>query len=188
MYSLKDLTDVFVRIEPYLTKMIADSEAAIKSYKRRKSQQNDEELKRLHAKIVDLEAFRDILLSLRDSPSQIPRSDVLYGKTYKVKLPTNNETIYITINDQEFDGGLRPVEAFVNSKDMQSFQWITALMRMFSAVLQQPGPFPEFAIRELKETHDPQGAFFYNKKKHPSVVALIGDVIEEHCRNIGVID
>lgn len=186
-YSISDIVRVFTKIEPHIDKMIVDTDSAIQSYKRRKSQGNADELKRLHEKQVDLEAFRDILKSLRDSPTHVPRSETLHGTTYKVKPPVSEDAIYITINSQEFEDGPRPVEVFVNSKDMQNFQWITALMRLFSAILQQPGPFPAFAIKELKETYDPHGKFFYEKKQHNSVVSLIGAVIERHCEKMGVL-
>lgn len=132
---------------------------------------------------------------------RLVRPDILSGRTYKIKpAPLNGESIYITINDAEMDDQLRPVEVMVNSKHVQSFAWVSAMTRMISAVLQQPGPFPEFIIEELLETMDPEGGYFakdhlfFDPKEGRkaewchSIPTHIGLVLREHCHQMGIID
>ena len=127
---------------------------------------------------------------------RLERPDILSGCTYRIHPPTLDEHIYITINDAEMDDQLRPVEIFIASKHVQSFAWAQTLMRLLSAVLQQPGPFPDFILAELTEAMDPDGAYFLppktignptsKGKRCPSVIAHIGFVLEDHCRKLGL--
>ncbi len=110
------------------------------------------------------------------------------GTTYKVQPPIYEEALYVTINNITLDNGsLRPIELFVNSKNMQSFQWITGMTRLISALFRQPTDFT-FIIEELKQVFDPHGGFFVPGSKGqqcPSVVAYLGIIIEQHCMKIG---
>ena len=121
--------------------------------------------------------------------SIIDRSSVEHGKTYKIKPPVIDEAVYITINDKEINGQLRPVEVFVNSKDMKSFQWISCLTRLISAQFRTNGPFPEFVVYELLQTYDPKGGYVIPKTtiQIPSIVAHIGWILKNHCIELGVI-
>lgn len=116
------------------------------------------------------------------------RPELVSGKTYKIQPAIMDEPMYVTINDAEFDGQLRPVEIFVNSRNVQSFQWINVLMRMLSAQLQQPGPFPEFVISELLESYDPEGGYFApGIGRVNSIAAHIGTVFKKHCEDLGLV-
>ena len=121
--------------------------------------------------------------------TKLDRKQKLNGKTYKIKPPIIEEAVYITINDAEVDGQLRPIEVFINSKHMESFQWISCTTRLLSASFRQDGPFPDFIIGELLETFDPKGAYFIpgTGKKVNSIVAHIGMILEEHCKEIGLL-
>jgi len=116
------------------------------------------------------------------------RPDTISGVTYKITPPRMEEAVYITINSAEFDDSIRPVEVFVNCKDTKGFQWINVLMRMISAILQHPGPFPEFVISELKDSYDPEGGYYAEKNVWVnSIAGHIGLVIEKHCQVLGLI-
>lgn len=118
------------------------------------------------------------------------RPGTVSGKTYKIKPPTYSDALYITINDIELpDGTRRPIEMFLNSKNMESFQWIVALTKLVSAIFRQPGDFL-FMIEELKGVFDPKGGHFLPNGGGlcPSVVAHIGLIIEEHCTGLGLIE
>jgi hypothetical protein len=118
----------------------------------------------------------------------LQRSEVLGGQTYKVKPPTGDHALYITINDIVDDHGkVVPFEIFINSKNMEQFQWIVALTRLISAVFRKGGDVT-FLIEELKSVFDPRGGYFLKGKYYPSVVAEIGAVIERHMQSIGLID
>ena len=55
---------------------------------------------------------------------QIPteRAEVLQGRTYKIN--PGDFAYYVTINDIIVDGKRRPYELFVNTKDIDHFQWV----------------------------------------------------------------
>ena len=110
------------------------------------------------------------------------RPTELSGKTYKVKTPQSDHALYITINDE--NGA--PFEIFLNSKEMQHYQWIVALTRVMSAVFRKGGDCT-FLVDELKNTHDPSGGFFSRGRYVPSLVAEIGYVLEEHLMGLGLL-
>lgn len=185
--SLDYVFTTYKEIRPLIQKILDDTEAAIRSYSKRRTQKSESELERLSTKYKDIERFLLAMDSVADSPTKIPRTDVLQGATYIIHPATIDEAVYITINSQRIGPQLRPVEVFVNSKNMENFQWISALTRMISSVFRQPGPFPAFVINELKQTHDPLGGYFVGKWRCPSIVAHIGLVIEDHCKQHGLI-
>ncbi len=115
-------------------------------------------------------------------PAPLPqREPVLPGKTYKIKSPSSDSALYVTINDH--DG--RPFEIFVNSKDTRHFQWVTVLTRVMSAVFRNGGDC-SFLIDELRSIFDPNGGYFKKGKFMPSLVAEIGDVLETHLTGLGL--
>lgn len=116
----------------------------------------------------------------------IVRPQHLDGETYKIKTPMSDHALYITINDIILNGDQRqPFEIFVNSKAMEHFQWIVALTRVISAVFRKGGDCT-FLIEELKSVFDPKGGYFKQGKWMPSLVAEIGEVIEQHLIAIGL--
>jgi len=117
-------------------------------------------------------------------PALIERSEVLSGCTYKIKTPLSEHALYITINNISRDGKLRPFEVFINSKSMEHFQWIIAFTRIVSAIFRHGGEVT-FMIEELRSVFDPRGGFFYKSKYVPSLVAQIGDVLEQHLVSVG---
>jgi hypothetical protein len=116
-----------------------------------------------------------------DMPPTRQRPETLSGATYKVKTPLSDHALYITINDQ--DG--RPFEMFINCKDMAHFQWIVALTRVISAVLRHGGEV-NFLIEELKSVFDPKGGYFKKGRYMPSLVAEIGEALEQHLTSLGL--
>jgi len=121
---------------------------------------------------------------------KIERPDMLIGSTYKVKTPLSEHALYITINDVVLNADTkhelrRPYEIFINSKNMDHFQWIVALTRVISAVFRKGGDIT-FLVEELKAVFDPSGGYFKKGGKFmPSLVAEIGEAIECHMRMIG---
>jgi hypothetical protein len=117
-----------------------------------------------------------------------PRPPHLTGTTYKVKTPQSEHALYITINDMVLNGNERhPYEMFINSKNMEHFQWVLALTRLVSAVWRKGGD-STFLVEELKNVFDPKGGYYKKGGVYmPSLVAEIGTVIEQHLISIGVI-
>ncbi|HWG87257.1 MAG TPA: hypothetical protein VN679_05695 [Candidatus Acidoferrales bacterium] len=122
----------------------------------------------------------------------VERPETLVGSTFKVKSPLFEHALYVTINDIVLNAGTkhelrRPFEIFINSKNMDHFQWIVALTRILSAVFRKGGDVT-FIVEELKAVFDPRGGYFKSGGVYmPSIVAEIGAVIEQHMKNIGLI-
>jgi len=115
------------------------------------------------------------------------RPNCLTGTTYKIKTPQSEHALYITINDMVLDGVHHPYEMFINSKNMDHFQWVLALTRLVSAVWRKGGD-STFLVEELKNVFDPKGGYYKRGGVYmPSLVAEIGTVIEQHLKSIGVI-
>lgn len=110
------------------------------------------------------------------------RPDMLKGATYKVRW--GEHATYVTINTHTFAGRERPFELFLNSKDVDSSVWRTALSRMVSAVFRRDGDV-SFVTEELQAIHDPRGGQFIDGKLVPSLPAAIGDMIHRHLEWIG---
>lgn len=114
------------------------------------------------------------------------RPAYLQGATYKIKTPLSQHALYVTINDVEIDGALRPYEIFINSKAMTDFQWIVALTRIVSAVLRKGGEYL-FLVDELKSVVNPNGGYFKKGVWMPSLLAEIGEVFEGHLIQRGLL-
>lgn len=124
-------------------------------------------------------------VSASNELDSVPRRPTyLQGTTYKIKTPLSKQALYITINDICDGDRRRPFEIFINSKNLQHFAWIVAMTRLVSAVFRRSSD-PSFLIEELKSIFDPNGGYFRNGRYIPSLVAEIGDVIEQHLVNIG---
>ena len=122
----------------------------------------------------------------------LERPEMLVGSTYKLKTPAVSEhAMYITINDIVLNEGTphelrRPFEVFINSKNLDHFQWIVALTRIMSAVFRKGGDVT-FLVEELRSVFDPRGGYWNKGKYMPSIIAEIGDVIENHLIRIGML-
>jgi hypothetical protein len=119
--------------------------------------------------------------------------EALEGSTYKIKTPLVDHAMYVTINDIILNAGTehesrRPFEIFINSKNMDHFQWIVALTRLMSAVFRKGGDVT-FLAEELQAVFDPKGGYFKPGGKFmPSIIAEIGAVIEHHLQKIGLME
>ena len=143
------------------------------------------------AAVVETEASQpqDNVVQLHE---KLERPEMLIGSTYKVKTPLSEHALYVTINDIILNHGTeyelrRPFEIFINSKNMDHFQWIVALTRIISAVFRKGGDVT-FLVEELRSVFDPRGGYFKRGGRYmPSLVAEIGDAIECHMRMIGLL-
>jgi len=163
--------------------------------------------KKIEKKIVGYEVLKDeepeqdsgcVATELKEEDNivqlheKLQRPEMLLGSTYKVKTPLSEHALYITINDVVLNPGTkhelrRPFEIFINSKNMDHFQWIVALTRIISAVFRKGGDVT-FLVEELRSVFDPRGGYFKKGGRYmPSLVAEIGDAIECHLRMIGML-
>ncbi len=123
----------------------------------------------------------------------LQRPETLVGMTYKIKSPLFEHALYVTVNDVVLNAGTpheqrRPFEIFINSKNMDHFQWIVALTRIMSAVFRKGGDCT-FLVEELKAVFDPRGGYLKKGGVYmPSIVAEIGGVLERHLIAIGMLE
>jgi hypothetical protein len=135
----------------------------------------------------------DLAKAVQEMDENVARPGTLEGTTYKIKTPLSEHALYITINDIILNAGTdheqrRPFEIFINSKNMDNFQWVVALTRVISAVFRKGGDCT-FLAEELKAVFDPKGGYFKRGGKFmPSLVAEIGDCLETHMKKIGLIE
>lgn len=148
----------------------------------------EEETKALPVTIESAKPVSDIV----HMHELVKRPESLVGSTYKIKTPLSEHALYVTINDMVLNEGTahevrRPFEMFINSKNMDHFQWIVALTLIISAVFRKGGDVT-FLVEELHSVFDPRGGYFKKGGKFcPSLVSEIGDVIETHLKRIGMI-
>ena len=91
------------------------------------------------------------------------------------------------INEGTEHESRQPFEVFINSKNMEHFQWIVALTRIISAVFRKGGDVT-FLVEELESVFDPKGGYFKKGGKYmPSLVAEIGECIKQHLTMIGIL-
>jgi len=123
---------------------------------------------------------------------EMQRPEMLIGSTYKIKTPVSDHAMYVTINDIIINEGTvheqrRPFEVFINSKNLDHYQWIVALTRVISAVFRKGGDVT-FLVEELKAVFDPRGGYWQPGGRFmPSIIAELGYVIEKHLQFIGLL-
>lgn len=123
----------------------------------------------------------------------IKRPEHLTGSTYKIKTPHSDHAMYITINDMVLNEGTEfeskvPYEIFINSKNMENFQWILATTRLISAIWRKGGD-ATFLVDELRAVFDPKGGYYKRGGLYmPSIVAEIGLTIETHLLKLGLLE
>ena len=164
-------------------------ESKIVGYEVVKDDEDDQAAEAALAAVKEPDASDSNVVQMHE---RIERPEMLLGSTYKVKTPLSEHALYITINDVILNEGTenelrRPFEIFINSKNMDHFQWIVALTRIISAVFRKGGDVT-FLVDELRSVFDPRGGYFKKGGKYmPSLVAEIGDAIECHLRMIGLL-
>ncbi len=123
---------------------------------------------------------------------KLERPEMLIGSTYKVKTPISDHAMYVTVNDIVLNEGTehekrRPFEIFINSKNLDHYQWIVALTRIISAVFRKGGDVT-FLVDELKAVFDPRGGYWQTGGKFmPSIIAELGYIVEKHLIMIGLL-
>jgi hypothetical protein len=123
---------------------------------------------------------------------KLERPEMLIGSTYKVKTPVSDHAMYVTINDIVLNEGTRheqrrPFEIFINSKNLDHYQWIVALTRIMSAVFRKGGDVT-FLVDELKAVFDPRGGYWQPGGTFmPSIIAELGHIVEKHLTEIGLL-
>ena len=151
----------------------------------------DEALERPAAAAASTDNKASKAVNVVEMDESLQRPETLIGMTYKIKSPLFEHALYVTVNDIVLNAGTpheqrRPFEIFINSKNMDHFQWIVALTRIMSAVFRKGGDCT-FLVEELRSVFDPKGGYWNKGKYVPSLIAEIGNVIESHLTEIGML-
>lgn len=116
----------------------------------------------------------------------IKRNDILDGRTYKIKIPSSEHAVYVTINNIDVNGEIHAYELFINCKNPDHQQWIAALTRLISAVLRKGGEV-RFIADELMQVFDANGGHWTKKGSNgekprfmTSLIAEIGMCLANH--------
>ncbi|MBQ60535.1 MAG: hypothetical protein CMQ19_00520 [Gammaproteobacteria bacterium] len=99
--------------------------------------------------------------------------------TFKLKFPEDvlRHAMYFTIV-----GGEEPTALFINCKEMDAFQWITALMTSYSRQLHRGVSIGEIA-QDMCETFAPNGRYIIpdgSGRGASSVVHHLGIVLQDY--------
>jgi ribonucleoside-diphosphate reductase alpha chain len=121
-------------------------------------------------------------MSPQTVPTIVKRPSELSGTTYKLKWPSLNASMFVTINYLDS----KPYEILFASKDAKFQDWMTALTLMISANLRS-GSDPAAIPRELKQVVSTHDTSWENGKHYNSLVHRIGAVIESDFIKHGII-
>ena len=121
------------------------------------------------------------------SISNTHRPEVIDAKVYKLKSSFVRYSVYITLSYVKDNSGIRPMEIFINSKDLTRAPEYVMLTRLISAVFQRSDD-PMFVLEELQGIFDPNGGKFKDGKYYHSFYAEIADVIERFLIDVGIME
>ena len=134
---------------------------------------------------TDVVAMADAAVHRESEPPPV-RPDVLNSKTYKIKWPYSEDSLYVTISDKEEHGSIRPFEIFVASRSVAHAELLSGLTILISAILRRR-EHPLFIVQDLEKVQSAQGAWV-NGRYIPGVVALIAGVLRRHLESLGMIE
>lgn len=124
---------------------------------------------------------------------KIPMQDVVDGRRYRIKWPSEDCAYYVIITDCRDAGGCRrPFELFISTKSERHSEWVRAFALLVTAIFRREGD-PTFVVDELRSVFSAAGGTWVKvpwadkPKLAPSLVAAIGLKIEEHLRWLGMI-
>ena len=120
-----------------------------------------------------------------DNEDKMGRPHTVEAKVYKLKSRYVKENLYITLSYVvDHEGRNRPVEIFINSKDLSRLPEYTVLTRLISAIFRHFRD-PRFILDELQSIYDPTGGYFYKGKYIYSFYSEIALIVEKFFIDIG---
>ena len=84
------------------------------------------------------------------------RPEVVDAKVYKLKSAFVKNSVFITLSYVEEEKDVRPIEIFINSKDLTRAPEYVVLTRLVSSIFRR-SPDPMFILEELQGIFDPNG-------------------------------
>ena len=124
--------------------------------------------------------------SKNTTTSSATRPKVVDAKVYKVKSAFVKNSVFITLSYVDTDLGRRPIEIFINSKDLNRAPEYVVLTRLISAIFRRATD-PMFILEELHGIHDPNGGSFKEGKYYHSFYAEVAETIEKFFFDVGII-
>ena len=115
------------------------------------------------------------------------RPEVVDAKVYKLKSAFVKNSVFITLSYVEEEKEVRPIEIFINSKDLTRAPEYVVLTRLVSAIFRRSND-PMFILEELQGIFDPNGGIFKEGKYYHSFYAEIADVIERFFFDVGILE
>ena len=115
----------------------------------------------------------------------IKRPESVEAKVYRLKSRFVKERMYITLSYVQTKEGInRPIEMFINSKDLSKLPEYTVLTRLISTIFRTFSD-PKFILEELKSIYDPAGGYFLKGRYIYSFYSEIAMIIERFFVDIG---
>ena len=115
------------------------------------------------------------------------RPDVVDAKVYKLKSAFIKNSVFVTMSYIKHEDQIRPIEIFINSKDLTRAPEYVVLTRLISAIFRR-SPNPLFILEELQGIFDPNGGSFKEGKYYHSFYAEIADVIERFFYDVDILE
>ena len=115
------------------------------------------------------------------------RPEVVDAKVYKLKSAFVKNSVFITLSYIKDKRGIKPIEIFINSKDLTKTSEYVVLTRLISAIFRR-ATNPMFILEELQGIFDPNGGSFKEGKYYHSFYSEIADVIERFFYDVKIIE
>ncbi len=115
------------------------------------------------------------------------RPEVVDAKVYKLKSAFVKNSVFITLSYVNENDEIRPIEIFINSKDLTRAPEYVVLTRLVSAIFRRSND-PMFILEELQGIFDPNGGTYKDGKYYHSFYAEIADVIERFFFEVGIME
>jgi len=115
------------------------------------------------------------------------RPEVVDAKVYKLKSAFVKNSVFVTLSYFIDNDAVRPVEIFINSKDLTRAPEYVVLTRLISAIFRRSSD-PMFILEELQGIFDPNGGSFKEGKYYHSFYGEIAEVIERFFFDVNIID
>ena len=115
------------------------------------------------------------------------RPEVVDAKVYKLKSAFVKNSVFITLSYVGEETDVRPIEIFINSKDLTRAPEYVVLTRLVSAIFRRSND-PMFILEELQGIFDPNGVTFIEGTYYHSFYAEIADVIERFFFDVGILE
>ena len=143
-----------------------------------------------NAKISELESKNKVKkdsAKVKTQGTSAIRPEIVDAKVYKVKSAFVKNSVFITLSYVNTDLGKRPIEIFINSKDLNRSAEYVVLTRLISAIFRRASD-PMFILEELHGIQDPNGGSFKDGRYYHSFYAEVAHIIERFFYDVGILE